>query len=148
MSNAISGVGTKFLRWNGSSPESSGEWQAIAEIISISGPSMTRDYIDVTSLDSTGGYREFIAGFRDGGTVTLNMNFTRATYDVMKADFEDPDNKFYEIVLPDTDNTSFEFEGLVTELPLEVPTDDKVTANVTIKVAGKVEVNSGSGSSI
>lgn len=147
MSNAISGVGTKFLRWDDSSPGSSGEWQAIAEIISISGPSMTRDFIDVTSLDSTGGYREFIAGFRDGGTVTLNMNFTRATYDVMKADFEDPDNKFYEIVLPDTDNTSFEFEGLVTELPLEVPTDDKVTANVTIKVAGKVEVNSGSGPS-
>jgi len=75
------------------------------------------------------------------------MNFTSATYAVMKDDFEDRDSQFYEIVLPDENNTSFEFEGLVTELPLEIPTDDRVTANVTIKVVGKVEVNSGSGPS-
>lgn len=147
MSNAISGLGTKFLRWDSSAPAGSADWQAIAEIISISGPTMTREFIDVTSLDSTGGYREFIAGFRDGGTVTLNMNFTSATYSVMKDDFEDRDSQFYEIVLPDENSTSFEFEGLVTELPLEIPTDDRVTANVTIKVVGKVEVNSGSGPS-
>jgi predicted secreted protein len=147
MSDAFSGLGTKFLRWDSSAPEGSADWQAIAEIISISGPTMTREFIDVTSLDSTGGYREFIAGFRDGGTVTLNMNFTSATYSIMKDDFEDKDSQFYEIILPDDDSTSFEFEGLVTELPLEVPADDKVTANVTIKVVGKVEVNNGSGPS-
>ena len=141
---AISGLGTKFRRWSGAA------WEDLAEISSISGPTMTREFIDVTSLDSTGGYREFISGFRDGGTVSLTMNFTRATYDMMKEDFEDVSSKFYEIVLPDKNedgeyiNTSFEFEGLVTELPLEIPTDDKVTANVTIKVNGKVTVNSGS----
>ena len=143
MSNAISGVGTVFLRWDTDSATSSGEWTEWAEINSISGPSMSRDSIDVTSLDSTGGYREFIAGFRDGGTVTLNMNFTRDTYDDAKEDFQDDEAQYYEIVLPD--GTSFEFSGLVTELPLEITADDKVTANVTIKVAGEVEVNSGSG---
>jgi predicted secreted protein len=141
MSNAVSGVGTKFRRWDGSS------WTDLAEISSISGPSMTRDFIDVTNLDSTGGYREFIAGFRDGGTVNLTMNFTRDTYDLMKLDFEDDESQNYEIVLPDADATSFEFAGLVTELPLEIPTDDKITANVTIKVNGEVTVNSGAESS-
>jgi hypothetical protein len=29
---------------------------------------------------------------------------------------------------------------------LEIPTDDKITANVTIKVSGRVVKNSGSGS--
>jgi predicted secreted protein len=140
-SNAISGVGTVFQRWSGS------VWEKIAEVNSISGPSMTRDFIDVTSLDSTGGFREFITGFRDGGTVSLTMNFTRTSYDKMLLDFEDDDPHYYEIVLPDDVNTSFEFCGFVTELPLEIPTDDKITANVTIKVSGKVTVNSGSGSS-
>jgi len=135
-SKAIAGVGTKFFR-NGT---------ALAEVNSINGPGMTRDFIDVTSLDSTGGYREFIAGFRDGGTVTLNMNFTRATYELMKEDFENDDEQIYEIVLPDADSTSVEFVGLVTELPLTIPTDDKVTADVTIKVSGQVTVNSGTGS--
>ena len=142
MSNAISGVGTKFCRWN----TSTGLWEALAEVNSISGPTMTRDFIDVTSLDSTGGFREFIAGFRDGGTVSLTMNFTRTTYDLMKTDFDSDVAQNYEILLADTDSTSFEFEGLVTELPLEITADDKITANVTIKVNGAVTVNSGSGS--
>ena len=141
MSNAIAGVGTKFRRWSGSN------WVDIAEINSIDGPSKSRDTIDVTSLDSTGGYREFIGGFRDGGTVTLPMNFTRATYDAMNTDFESNVLQNYEILLPDLEGTSFEFEGLVSELGMAVPTDDKVTADVTIKVSGQVTINSGSGSS-
>jgi len=140
MSNAIAGVGTKFRRWN----SSTSKFEDIAEINSITGPSMSRDTIDVTSLDSTGGYREFIAGFRDPGTVVLNMNFTRDTYELMKADFESDDLQNYEIILPDDEETSLEFEGLVTELPLAIPTDDKVTSDVTIKISGQVVVNSGS----
>lgn len=137
-SNAFSGVGTEFRRWNGSA------WVQLAEINSINGPTMTRDFIDVTSLDSTGGYRQFIAGFRDAGTISLSMNFTRTTYDAFKADFESPDANFYEIVLPDAETTTLEFSGLVTEVPITIPTDDKVTADVTIKISGPVTINSGS----
>ena len=138
-SNAIAGVGTKFGRWNGAT------WDYLAEVNSITGPTMTRDFIDVTSLDSTGGYREFIAGFRDAGTVSLSMNFTRETYELMLQDFESATPVNYEIILPDDDVTSLEFLGLVTEVPLTIPTDDKVTADVTIKVSGQVVLNSGTG---
>jgi len=140
MSDAIAGVGTLFRRWSGSA------WVNIAEVNSITGPNKTRETIDVTSLDSVGGYREFIASFRDGGTVQLTMNFTRATYDLMNDDFEDDTAQSYEIVLPDAENTTLEFNGLVTEVPLTISTDDKVTADVTIKVTGQPTVNSGSGS--
>ena len=134
-SNAFSGIGTIFNRWNGSA------WVAIAEINSISGPSSTRETIDVTTLDSTGGYREFISNLRDAGDVSLNMNFTAATYELMKDDFEDDDVQEYQIVLPDADGTTLEFEGLVTELPIEIPLDDKISCNITIKVSGQVELN-------
>lgn len=147
MSTAVAGVGTKFRRWNATG-DSDASWQDIAEINSITGPGMSRDTIDVTSLDSTGGYREFITGFRDPGTVTLAMNFTRDTYDLMKADFESNTLKNYEIVLPDVEETTLEFEGLVTELPLSIPADDKITADVTIKISGQVTVNSGSAASV
>lgn len=136
-STAVAGVGTKFRRWT------SGAWSDIAEINSITGPSMSRDTIDVTSLDSTGGYREFITGFRNAGTVVLAMNFTRDTYELMKTDFESNVAQNYQIVLPDVENTGLDFEGLVTELPLTIPADDKVTADVTIQVTGKVEISSG-----
>lgn len=139
-SNAIAGVGTKFYRWSGSA------WVAIAEVNSITGPSMTRDFIDVTSLDSTGGFREFITGFRDAGTLTLAMNFTHDTYTAMKEDFENNAHVHYNITLPDAQFTSLEFAGLVTEIPLTIPTDDKVTADVTIKISGTVDLTSGTGS--
>jgi predicted secreted protein len=141
-SSAIAGVGTKFRRW---SPHP-GEWVALAEVNSITGPGMSRDPIDVTSLDSTGGYREFITGFRTAGTLSLSMNFTRSSYDLMMDDFESDVAQFYEIILPDVENTTLEFEGLVTECPLTIPTDDKVTVDVTIQITGAVVLNSGSGS--
>ena len=141
-SNATSGVGTKFNRWSGSA------WVALAEVNSINGPTMTRDFIDVTSLDSTGGYREFITGFRDAGTISLTMNFTRSTYELMKADFESPTAQNYQIVLSDVENTGFDFEGLVTEIPLTIPTDDKITVDVTIKLTGEVLLSSGGSSGV
>lgn len=143
-SNAVAGVGTRFRRWNALTTE----WVDIAEINSITGPGKSRESIDVTSLGSTGGYREFIAGFRTSGTVALAMNFTRFTYDLMNDDFEDDDAQNYEIVLPDDENTTLEFEGLVTELPLTIPTDDKITADVTIQITGQVVVNSGASSGL
>ena len=140
-SQATAGVGTTFRRWDGTN------WVEIAEIKQITGPGKTRTTIDVTSLDSTGGYNAFIGGFRDGGTVVLAMIFRRDTYEIMDDDFESNDLQNYEIYLPDDEFTSIEFEGLVTELPLEIAPDDAITTNVTIKVSGQPVMNSGSGSS-
>ena len=64
----------------------------------------------------------------------------------MKTDFDADTLQNYEIVLPDVESTSFEFTGFVTELPLSITTDDKISSDVTIKVSGQVTVNSGSGS--
>ncbi len=143
MSDAVSGAGTEFRRWN----SSTGAWAKIAEINSISGPRATHATIDVTSLDSTGGYREFITGFRDAGTVTLNMNFTRSGWETMQTDFESDTAVNYEIVLPDAENTTIEFQGLVTECPLDIPMDNKITCSIVIKISGQITVASGSGPS-
>ena len=72
---AISGVGTKFRRWSGSA------WAQLAEVNNISGPGLVRDLIETTHLGTTGGYKTFIAGFRDGGDVSFDMNFNRDDYD-------------------------------------------------------------------
>lgn len=131
MSNAVAGVGTVFQR-NGT---------PLSEVNSITGPTMTRDFIDVTSLDSIGGYREFIAGFRDAGTVQLNMNFTETTYTALKTDFESPTPNTYTIILANVEATEIEFDGLVTEIPITIPTDDKITVDCTIKLTGVVLIN-------
>jgi predicted secreted protein len=141
-SNAKSGVGTLFRRWSGS------DWANIAEIKSITGPNKSRNVISVTSLDSTGGYEEIIAALRKAGTVQLKMNFTRATYDLMNDDFESDTLQNYEIVLPDLENSTFEFEGLVTELGLAITVEDVISSDVTISINGQVTTNSGASSGL
>ena len=139
MSDAIAGVGTKFQRER---DNSSGTYADIAEVNSIGGPNKSRGTIDVTSLDSAAGYREFIGSFRDSGEISLNMNWTIAGYEDMNDDFESADLKAYRIVLPDTAETTFDFEGFVTAINQSVSADDKVTMDVTIKISGAVLVAS------
>ena len=139
-SNAFAGVGTTFKRADSAS--SATGFTTIAEVNSISGPNLNRDTIDVTSLDSAGGYREHIGGFRDGGTVTLNMNFTLDSFDDLKLDLETDSTWDYQIVFSDTGATTFDFTAFVTEIGIEVPTDDKVSASVTFKITGQVTVSS------
>lgn len=140
----IAGVGTTFKKYGGAT------WDAIAEVSNISGPSASREMIDVTSLDTTGGYRKFIGSFRDSGTVNLTMNFTNAGLDTMKTDFESATECNYQITFmdkiatPSTNpyeaGTSIVFKGLVQELPLTIPTDAQVTMDVVIKITGGFDV--------
>lgn len=137
--DGITGVGTVFRRWN----TDNSTWEAIAGITNIGGPSSSRETHDTTALDTTGGYRTFIAGFRDAGEITLDMIFDRTEFDIMLSDYESDTKQNYEIVLPDTDVTSIEFEGLVSGIPLTIG-DTPVTVTVSIKISGSITVNSGS----
>ena len=137
---AVSGLGVEFRRWD----HTSGVWEKLAEVSKVDGPSMKRDTIDVTSLDSVNGYREFIASLRDAGEIKLDMIFRRDTYDLIKADFESDVMGHYEIIIPDLENTTFDFSGLVIDCPVTMPMDDKIAFTVTIKISGDVDVASGS----
>jgi len=138
-SDAFSGIGTLFQRGDGASNQG---FNTVAEVNSIAGPDKTRSVIDVTSLDSTAGYREVIAALRDPGEITLGMNFTRDTYDDFADDFDSDDSVDYQIVLPDDGLTTFGFTGYVISLGMAIPLDDKVTASVTIKIDGQVTMTS------
>lgn len=131
-SNAFAGVGTIFQRAG----------TPLAEVNSISGPSKSRDTIDVTSLDSTGGYREFIGGFRDGGEVTLNMNYTQAGYTLLNTDFESNTLQSYTIILSDAYLTQYDFSAFVSNLTMNVQPDTQVTLEVTLKISGQVSMTS------
>ena len=59
--NAIEAQGTS-LTFNGT---------AVGRLTSIGEVNVQREEIDVTTLDTTGGYKEFLPGFKDGGEVAL-----------------------------------------------------------------------------
>jgi len=139
MSEAVSGVGAEFQRGDGASNEA---FTKISEVSNIDGPNKSRDTIDVTNLDSTGGYREFIPGFRDGGEISLTMNWTRDGYETLDGDFESDDSVNYQIVLTDTGATTYSFAAYCTALGQGVPMDDKITATATFKITGEITMSS------
>jgi len=133
MANAVTGVGAVFQRWDGN------KWISIADINAIIGPGARRDSIDTTTFDTEEGYREFISGFKDGDVVALNMSFVRDTFELMVNDFLDDEYKYYQILFPDVDETVIAFEGFVNKLPLELTSDDRIKANISIKVTDQLE---------
>jgi predicted secreted protein len=114
---------------------------AIANIFNIGGPSMSRNTIDNTTFDTVGGFRTFFTGLRDGGTVTFDVIFTKAGYTTLLGHFNTAAAIAYTLTMPATaDAAVISFSGMVTDMPLTVPLDDKITVSVTIKVIGAVTI--------
>lgn len=129
MSNAFSSVGTVL--------KIGSPLVTVAEVTSINGANLARDTIEVTSLDSTGGYREFIPSFRDGGEIAVELNFTRAGFDVFKDEFDTEVATPYQIVFNDTAATTFDGSMFVVNIGRTVALDDKVTMSATFKITGQ-----------
>lgn len=112
----------------------------VAGLTSIGGLELSADTIDVTTLDSDGGYREFIGGFKDGGEVALEGYFDATTgkgqkelYDL----FESGTVEGFSIVFPAVTKTSWEFQGVVTGFTTGADLEDPLAFSATIKVSGK-----------
>jgi predicted secreted protein len=118
---------------------------AIGQVQSITGPTQSRDLIDVTNHSSTGSYREFINGLKDGGDLTFEVIYDPgdASIDLLRQDFDSGNINAWRIEFPDnpgTHGTWWTFSGLVTNFSVAIPTDDAVKLNCTIKVTGAIGI--------
>jgi predicted secreted protein len=131
------GFGTLFKTGDGASPE---VFTEIAEVTGVTPPNMARDTVDASHEQSPGAWREFIAGMKDGGEVSFDLNFipggTAAAALMAEYDLDGPDAlKNRQVVFPDT--SMFEFAAILTGFEPDAPLDDKMSAKVTFKVSGK-----------
>ena len=138
MSGAIWAYGSTLQLGDGATTE---VFTSIAEITELTPPSMSRDDIDVTSHSSPDGYREFIAGMRDGGEVSFKANWlpTNATHDFttgLGETFDDNVTHNWKIILPNSIVT-ISFSGFLTAFETDTPLEEQATLTGTIKVSGK-----------
>lgn len=114
--------------------------EKVGGLTSIGGLELTSDTIDVTTLDSEGGYREFINGFKDAGEVAVEGFFYGGTDVGQKAMytlFESGASEEFKIEFPVETGASWEFDGLVTGFSTSVDLEDPLSFSATIKVSGK-----------
>jgi predicted secreted protein len=114
---------------------------AIAELTSIGGLSLSADTIDVTTLDSPTGYRDFMQGLKDGGEVSVegffNPDDTNGQIALYNS-FDAGTMLAYSMIFPASlNNVEWDFNAIVTAIETEASLEDAVPFKATLKVSGK-----------
>ena len=134
-SQAALGYGSKFLISDNSSP---GVYTEIAEVFNITPPSFEADDVDVTHNQSPNSTRETIPGLKTPGDCSFEMNFVPgSSSDVLiRTLLNSGEQRACQIVFPNAETWSF--LAAVKGYEVAMPTDDKMTATVSMQVSGSV----------
>lgn len=131
----LDGFGTVLERSDMGDPATFTE---VANVSSISGPSISRETIDVTAHDSPDAYREFLGGLKDPGEISLELNWDPedTTHADLASDLDDTVARDWRLILPG-DIAYWEFTAFLTAFETSYPIDDKITGSATLKITSK-----------
>ncbi|HJZ57306.1 MAG TPA: hypothetical protein VKE74_20220 [Gemmataceae bacterium] len=116
-------------------------WLEWSEVRSINGLGSDKSETNLTHLSSPDKFKEFIAGFGDGGTLNLKLNLSAAEAAIVEArkPADAPgraaSNIMWFVYVPTWGG--FYCEGFIKSSPFDVPEDGEITHDMTIKVSGK-----------
>lgn len=116
------------------------QMEVVGEVTNITPPGVTRDAIDATHLGSPEGYKEFIAGMKEGGEASLTVNYVPSATDRLLAGF-DAGRIRCAINFPafaGSPAVTLTFTAIVTAWNLnDVVAADKMSATFTCKCSGR-----------
>lgn len=130
----VDAFGTQFKRGDGGGPE---VFTAVANVTKITPPAIKRETLDVTAHDSPNAWMEFLGGLKDGGEVSIEVNYNPGLHDAMLADLDDDEPRNYQIVFPDALSTTWDFAAILTSYAPDAAPDAKMTAKIGFKVSGE-----------
>ena len=129
-------------------PAGGTSYVTISQVKDITGPSISRDTIEVTHRDISNNYKVFWGGYADGGELGFDLVWdpkedthidTAGTG--LLADFEDQDNCTLPAWQLETDvcggTATWTFDGRPTGFEQESPENGVLGASLTVKISGK-----------
>lgn len=122
-------VGTKFNI----------DQQAVGGLSSIGGVEVSSETTDVTALDNTSGFKEYVGGFKDGGEVPLEgfLDGVDKGQEAMYSAMEDQQEHDFSIVFPEAIGKTWTFKGIVTKFATNASVGDAVKFSASVKVSGQ-----------
>lgn len=122
-------------------------WVAIPEALGIQVPTVETEYKDITSLDSPGGFREWLPGLKDGGVITVPAGYTADGYQQQVTDNLSQDPIYYRATLkPQPSQTTgdiFVFRGFPTAEVVPNDLGDPIKMNIKIRTTGALTWTAG-----
>lgn len=106
--------------------------------IGPSGPSRSMDAIQATSHDSASGYKEFIGGLIDAGSVPFSIQWDpdNAQHTGLLTDMNARTVQTFALTYPDTGATIVTFTALVVKHEPDAPVEGKLMMACELKVSG------------
>lgn len=111
----------------------------LAQLRGISGPGVSGNDVDTTTLDSSSNYRTFVGGLLDPGEVTFQLIYdsTSITHARLAYYMGQKLQKTYTVYHGSSGGDSDAFLAHVKGMSREIPLDDVISCDVTMKVSGK-----------
>lgn len=134
-----SGVKTQGLKLQLGTTASPQTFTNIANVAGVQGlGSGNTTEIDVTNFDSTG--REFLKGFSDGGTMTVNLNPDPdlSGYKDLEDLFAAGTTRQWRVLLANTGSSYWEFNAYISQFQKDFAIDDAARATVSLRISGRV----------
>ena len=108
------------------------------------------DEVEVSDYDSSG-FKDFIAGLRDGGSASFTIWYQpkQAVHAQVLSDINAGNERVFRFwfpdsvagtAIPDLSNSRSIFVGIFTGFSIEAQTNNAVTANVTVKIRRKPQL--------
>lgn len=113
--------------------------KAVGGLSSIGGVEVSSETTEVTALDNTTGYKEYLGGFKDGGEVPLEgfLDGDDPGQDAMYTAMEDQDEHSFSVVFPPAIGKTWKFNGIVTKFATSAAVGDAIKYSASVKVSGK-----------
>ena len=117
-----------------------GSFTVIAHVSDMSGPEISLENIDVTTHDSPDNYTEHVAGLRDGGTFTFELQFNNALagHETLVSDVSAGKIHDFQLRYPGWVNEAgggyWAFTGTFDKFTTATPVKGSITASVAIKL--------------
>jgi hypothetical protein len=111
----------------------------IGQIRSISGPGVSANDVDTTTLDSSSNYRTFVCGLLDPGEVTFGTVYdsTSLIHSRLAYYMGQKSAKTFTVYHGSSTGDTDAFSAYVKGMSREIPLDDVISCDFTLKVSGK-----------
>lgn len=138
-----SGAGTILYRGQTVPPPAVGSdsFVAVGRVRNIGGPQIQKEQVEATSLDSTGGFKEYVSGLKEPGQLTLTLLFDPANgqHIGVRADVQAStalSQRNWRIVWPNGEQA--DFVGEVLGFNRDTQSNEVLTAEVTVQISGLI----------
>lgn len=105
----------------------------LAEILEVTGPSMTRESIPSSHMGTTNDHTFLVAKLVDGGELTVSIAYDPSEVPPIH---EDPET--VTLTFPDSSAATKTFTGFMTAFEMSAPLEERATASCTIKATGAI----------